>query len=580
MNRRPVRMAKGWFQAMRRIELQIVRILMALACAVTASAAMAENVVVKRFKTGESADSVGMIAGADDAESVGPQALYAGEGNQLYLLDQVNGRILQFDAKRPAEARSLELPEQLKPSDMVVNKGHLFVWDGAVHSLRVTGPDNAPTRGLDELSTRGLDDPYVTSAFAQMGSEPPPSATGILDRSTRSIAPAQTRQVVRHNIASRGRGLLTVDVIPGAKLSTAEIEVRAAGQSEVLARLHVQVRDRLGAVEFLEVDNQGRMFVLTENVPDSSDRMPSAFVARYSAAGKLDRIYDIPLAESEALSRRYVTVSGEGDVYFLRTRKSEVDVIGVGARMADASGIIDNPAAAIINRANERQKRLSAAVRPLTRQQVIETAFSFAQFKWRLSPASYGPEPARHCSGLNRVRRPWYLAGKAGQEVTGVPYCWGCHGTLEAISRKLSQGMLAGNVCTHEDPHPNMVGVDCSAFVSAAWGLASHFTTDAIPTITDVVKDPWSLRPGDALNKPGVHVMLFLRFTRDRKVEVMEASTRGCNGRVCRNVYPLTSMLARGYTPVRYRALANYTLASVSEPTAEPKPEQREHHGR
>ena len=36
----------------------------------------------------------------------------------------------------------------------------------------------------------------------------------------------------------------------------------------------------------------------------------------------------------------------------------------------------------------------------------------------------------------------------------------------------------------------------------------------------------------------------------------MEASTRGCNGRVCRNVYPLTSMLARGYTPVRYRALA------------------------
>ena len=65
------------------------------------------------------------------------------------------------------------------------------------------------------------------------------------------------------------------------------------------------------------------------------------------------------------------------------------------------------------------------------------------------------------------------------------------------------------------------------------------------------------MRPGDALNKPHSHVMLFLRFTPDRKAEVMEASPGACNGRVCRNVYPLSSLLARGYTPVRFRALAN-----------------------
>jgi len=44
--------------------------------------------------------------------------------------------------------------------------------------------------------------------------------------------------------------------------------------------------------------------------------------------------------------------------------------------------------------------------------------------------------------------------------------------------------------------------------------------------------------------------MLFLRFTPDRKAEVMESSTGGCNGRVCRNVYPLASLLARGFKPV------------------------------
>ena len=59
-------------------------------------------------------------------------------------------------------------------------------------------------------------------------------------------------------------------------------------------------------------------------------------------------------------------------------------------------------------------------------------------------------------------------------------------------------------------------------------------------------------------------MVLFLRFTPDRKAEVMEASPGACNGRVCRNVYPLSSMLARGFAPVRYRALVNETVARVS----------------
>ena len=62
---------------------------------------------------------------------------------------------------------------------------------------------------------------------------------------------------------------------------------------------------------------------------------------------------------------------------------------------------------------------------------------------------------------------------------------------------------------------------------------------------------------GASFNKPGSQVMLFLRFTPDRKAEVMESSTGGCNGRVCRNVYPLAALLARGYQPVRFKALAD-----------------------
>ena len=93
--------------------------------------------------------------------------------------------------------------------------------------------------------------------------------------------------------------------------------------------------------------------------------------------------------------------------------------------------------------------------------------------------------------------------------------------------------------------------------MSAAWGLATHFTTAVIPTIATPLSNPWDLKPGDALNKPNAHVVLFLRFTPDRKAEVMESSPGACNGRVCRNIYPLASLLARGFVPMRYRALAN-----------------------
>jgi hypothetical protein len=318
------------------------------------------------------------------------------------------------------------------------------------------------------------------------------------------------------------------------------------------------VRDRIGIVEFLEIDNSGRMFVLTENIPTSSRRSASAYVVRFSPQGVQEGVYDIPFNNSVALSRRFIAISPDGDVYFLRTGKAEVDLIGVGSRPVRAGDVIDNPN---LPRLSDQETRAPkgpiAAVRALTRQQVIETAFAFEGVQWRLTPPVYGRDPDTACTGFNRIRRPGYLSGKLNQEVRGVPYCWGCHGSLNQFRANIANGMLAGNVCTHNNPRPDVTGVDCSAFVSAAWGLATHFTTAAIPGITEQLQNAWDLQPGDALNKPGSHVMLFLRFTPDRKAEVMESSTGGCNGRVCRNIYPLSSLLARGYRPVRFRVLEN-----------------------
>ena len=550
----------------------ILPALLIAACAF-APGARAADVVLKRFDIGAGPNAVGMVDASEDTETDGPQALYAADSGELYLLDQVNGRVLRFDPKQPAAAtRALQLPQELQPTDLVVLKNDLFVWDGEVRALRATGREDAPVRGLEEYQTRAAEDEFTVSAFAQMGSQKPSVDTDLLDENTRSVRDEKRRTPTRQAVASRGRGQVIVTVTPDQSGSGVQIEVRAQGQTSTLAKLALKVRDKVGVTEFLDIDRQGRMFVLAENIPELASDPPSAFVARFAPTGALEGIYELPMSQSIALSRRFVTIDPSGEVYFLRTRKGAVDVVGVGFRPLRNAKVIDvRPAPAYTEPTVKswQGKGPIAAVRPLSRRQVIETAFAFENINWRVNPSAYGRDPDMQCTGFNRVRRPGYLYGKIGQQVRGIPYCWGCHGSLSQIRVRLERGMLAGNWCTRNEPRRDTAGVDCSAFVSATWGLATHFTTRAIPAITTQLASAWDMLPGDALNKPASHVMLFLRFTPDRKVEVIESATGSCNGRVCRNVYPMSALLARGYAPVRFKAIANDVVAKAAEP--EPK---------
>jgi hypothetical protein len=548
--------------------------LIACLCAIALAGAARADVVVRQFASGSGQNAVGIVDASQDTEIDGPQALTTDEKGNVYLLDQVNGRVVQFDPKNPAaDPRILRIPPELEPTDLLVRRSDILLWDGAVHTLQpAPSPDGASTRGLEEVSTRAADDQTVLSAFAQMGSVDPGSASDLLDENTRSAATRHMQPRSRQHVASRGAGSLVVDVV-GESAAASRVEVRHVEEAsgEPFVRLSLKVRDRLGTVEFLEVDNTGRMFVFAENIP-AAYAGAGAFVARYSSAGALEGIYELPLS-NVPLSRRFVTVSGDGDVYFLRTQSGKVEVLGVGFRPIANRGTIDVRGAPLGGAKFDNAGPI-AAVRPLTRQQVIATAFAFEGIQWQVNAAAYGGDPDTVCTGFaGRVRRPGYLHGKLGQQVRGIPYCWGCYGSLDQIRTKIERGVLAGNICTHNAPRPDVVGVDCSAFVSAAWGLSHQYTTDAIPAIAQRLSNAWDLRPGDALDKPGSHVMLFLRFTPDRMAEVMESSPGACNGRVCRNVYPLASLLARGYQPVRFRALENDTaVVAQTETPGRPGP--------
>src|SRR5262249_29778656 len=161
---------------------------------------------------------------SEDAPMDGPQALYAAGDGSLYLLDQVNNRILRFDSKdRGAPTQALELPADVRPTDVVVRNNNIYVWDGTPQALRLAGRDGDLERELTRSRSTEQPDDATISAFAQMGSQALDSPEQVMGQQVRGVP--KSREPSRQTVASRGHGTVTAEVSVGRKLNAAQIDV-------------------------------------------------------------------------------------------------------------------------------------------------------------------------------------------------------------------------------------------------------------------------------------------------------------------------------------------------------------------
>src|SRR6266702_5008153 len=102
-----------------------------------AGAAVAADTVVRQFSVGNTSTTVGIAAAGEDVELTGPQALTSDAQGNLFVLDQINGRILRFDPKQPASDPSiLKMPANVQANDLVIRKSDILVWDGSIRTLK------------------------------------------------------------------------------------------------------------------------------------------------------------------------------------------------------------------------------------------------------------------------------------------------------------------------------------------------------------------------------------------------------------------------------------------------------------
>lgn len=195
--------------------------------------------------------------------------------------------------------------------------------------------------------------------------------------------------------------------------------------------------------------------------------------------------------------------------------------------------------------------------------QVLARARAYLTATWTLRQPNYEQTAiANSCDppAGKYWTRPLHLTRSSiDRTVQGIPYRWGGFDTTDSFRRKLAANSpgLAGDICTCRQAAYRSclvsiaAGVDCSGFVSRAWGLRSHTSTTAMGSVAVRLAGLGDLKPGDILNRPGNHVRLFVQFERGPQMRIRTLESAVSCGGVCERVY--TPVQLARYRPMRLR---------------------------
>jgi hypothetical protein len=181
---------------------------------------------------------------------------------------------------------------------------------------------------------------------------------------------------------------------------------------------------------------------------------------------------------------------------------------------------------------------------PVTRARMIAVAREIVEHPWTCRPANR----LAPCSPLYRSR--W----RDNEQVVGIPYDWGGMDDVAAFDTKLAGDQAAGSH-KEEGVTACTTGIDCSGLVALCWGQSHKFGTTTLTQIARAlnVNVFTDLKPGDALNRPGEHVVLFVGYNPDGTISVYEASGSASRAVLTRSAWARF----KGYTAIRYAGVVD-----------------------
>lgn len=550
--------------------------------------AYGQEQVLHEFAAGE----LGLSPPQEEVLTLGPQAVFA-TSNAVFVLDSLNQRVLQIDRKQPV-LTSTTIAITGFFHDLVVRNDRFYLLDLADNAVQVVNNRGQvdETYPFSSIQAQAISGVAVTSASevrlqVRRERELPLVPQSFID----TYGPAAQIQVDQAGLSvlpATGTSLRTT--IERASAGEAALNiVSMAGQP--LRRLTLQSQYHIGTMQLLQIDSLDRAYVLVEVLlPQVPAFVVATSIYRFEPDGSVSGIAAIPTESVSFLPQRYVSVSPDGEVYFLRVQGQAADVINLAFQPPDnyqpdleerwAALQADPPPPAntepIPFAAQVPDDEIGAVRSNITRAEIMANANAYLYANWVLGDVNYAAGNLS-CDDTQWAL-PGYLADRRGETIAEVAYQWGGYSRVDQFLAGIAAGRLAGDACTCNDPARNYclnytraVGVDCSGFVSRVWETG-RYTTRNLNQISRPIN--WdNLKPGDVVNWPGSHVMLFNAFG-NGGLHGPEAAS-DCNWRVCYAFRSYAHLNGR-YTPLRYENVQEVTPTPTpprATPTPQPQPE-------
>ena len=485
---------------------------------------------------------ISVIRSSSEQLGVGPGGIVMADERNLAALDIVRQKLILIDTSN-GSYRSFQIPNDY----------------GAASSIRIVG------KNLQLLSDEGV---YVLEAdLVSLPKKEAFSWKHDNEQSTQRLA-IERKFVAAGEISIRrneNSGLTISGEFNG--------ENRRIGLSPLEGGVVTSVND-------LRILEDGSSLAWWEETASTEDKIDaSAWTGRFSPSGQLLALARVPIETVDEIPLQYVALSPNGKVYFQglvdgRVLVEDIQLLtpseALKKKRAESRGLIieknlGNLYEKEVRRVAEEELgndgRAAIVFPRKSREEIINEARRYLNMKWLLPSGAYSKdgmqsfcEPASNKFWL----RPNHLSGRIGQTLTSMPYRWGGTSTPESFTKWLNKGRIAGDVCTCRDSKknycivPEAIGVDCSGLISNVWGV-QRYTTSSLKLASVQLKDIRDLLPGDALNKEGSHVRLFVGFEVGDELKYVTIESAVSCGGVCERRY--TSAQLRGYKSIRYKAV-------------------------
>lgn len=410
---------------------------------------------------------------------------------------------------------------------------------------------------------------------------------------SRSIEPAAVTALAASAIDSSGAKRLSRLFRTNAQ--QLQLQLNDPDRSAGAAQLNIRSVTGATLAQAYEIgpgSGGGNRYVVNEEIAASAPALRvRVFAQRFDRGGRVTGIAHLSLEGMDVVPRDFVTVTGEGVLRALVPTAAGVKIreiqfseppyvnaqsgklsdddfksLGAVGREIPVDTNIRQPSAAPDARPDRTRLMLKVATPPITRERALMNARGYLTVNWVMTPANYSqprienlcqPEQAKFW-----LRPAHFTPDVIGKTIGPMPYRWGGDDTPDSFRMRVEYGALAGDVCTCRDPSldyclvPEAAGVDCSGFVSKAWGIEKRGTSGLLDVATEL-SDIADMRPGDAFVWPGHHVRLLTGLDAGAGVAyiVLESTTKlHCEG-VCQSSYRPSEL--NGYQLIKYRGMTN-----------------------